>query len=143
MSTLIETAEDKRKRKRTEEEMEREWEEQRLKEKREEEERLLVKLGITKVDREPAVPEDLEQQGYIEQVERKAERDLPAVPIDDHGQPLVVKADDQQAEPIVLPVTKEEFEKGIHEDLWSNLRWLTEWCLYVIRKYGGRVFFKG
>jgi hypothetical protein len=65
------------------------------------------------------------------------------VPQDDQGQPLITQADEEEVEPIVLPMTKEEFEKGIHEELWTNLRWLTEWCLYVIKKYGGRVFFRG
>jgi hypothetical protein len=139
MTTVVETKEENSK---TEEELEREWEEERLEAKRKEE-RKLVELGITQTDKEPEAPKELEEQGYIEQVERKAERDLPAVPQDDQGQPLITQADEEEVEPIVLPMTKEEFEKGIHEELWTNLRWLTEWCLYVIKKYGGRVFFRG
>jgi hypothetical protein len=141
MTMAVETKEEKVKK--SEEELERKWAEQLDKEREKSRLREMDLMQLQEAGKEPLVPKELEEEGSIEKIERKPERDLPAVPTDDQGKPLITSTDDQAVEPIILPMTKEEFETGIKEDLWTNLRWLAEWCLYVIKKYGGRVFFRG
>ena len=43
---------------------------------------------------------------------------------------------------IVLPLTEAEFEQGLKSQIWSSLRWVAEWCLLLIKRYGSRVFFR-
>ena len=94
---------------------------------------------------EKAPEKHKEIDGYIEEVEKTGERTAP-VPTDDQGQPLVQPAQPDPVIPddaVILPMTQEEFQIGIHEQLWASARWLAEWCGYIIKKYGSKVFFRG
>lgn len=87
---------------------------------------------------------DGELEGYIERVEKAGELHQQQAPMDDQGQPLVQHSDPVALpnDAVVLPLTQEEFESGMQENLFTSARWLAEWCLLMIKKYGRRVFFK-
>ncbi len=105
--------------------------------------------NVEEVGKAPEKHEEI--KGYIEQVETAGEQQQ--APTDDQGQPLVQQVPDPttavQPDPqipddaVILPMTQQQFELGIHEQLWQSARWLAEWCGYIIKKYGGKVFFKG
>lgn len=94
----------------------------------------------------------METEGFIEQVEKTGEKTAP-MPTDDQGQPLtqqvIQSQDDSSAnaqlpdDAVVLPMTQQEFEEGIHAPLVRAVRWLAEWCAYIIKKFGEKVFFRG
>lgn len=93
---------------------------------------------------EPDVPEEFES--YVEQVEKRPElqTEMPyrtgtSSALAPQQQAQVWYPDDA----IVLPLTQAEFEEGMQSGTWSRLRWLAEWCMYLIKKHGERVFFKG
>ena len=104
---------------------------------------------IEEVGKAPQKHEQI--KGYIEEVEKAGEQQQ--APTDDQGQPLVQPVPDPttvvQPDPqipddaVILPMTQQQFELGIHEQLWQSARWLAEWCGYIIKKYGSKVFFKG
>ena len=110
--------------------------------------------GITEVvgsdEEEPEMEAGVE--GYIEKVEKAGEQAGP-VPTDDSGQPLVQPSTASNAagpddfklpdDAVVLPMTQQEFQTGIHEPIIRGVRWLAEWCSYIIKKLGERVFFRG
>ena len=93
-----------------------------------------------------------EVDGYIEEMEKAGEKTGP-VPTDDQGQPLVQHVPQPQDDSpvggqlpdgaVVLPMTQSEFEEGIHAPLLKAARWLAEWCSYMIKKFGEKVFFRG
>ncbi len=42
---------------------------------------------------------------------------------------------------IVLPMNEGNLTDGLKADTQSGMRWLAEWCLMMIKKYPGRVFY--
>ena len=89
--------------------------------------------------KEPEVSPEVE--GWLEKLEKGEEIRLPQPVTDDQGQ--VVLDDSTPQEPkIVLPLTKEEMERGLHKKVWESMRWLAEWCKRLIKKASGRVFYK-
>lgn len=94
-----------------------------------------------------------EIQGYIDRVERQAETQQPQVvkpqPVQATTQTLqgpsvknmpgiaVVQAEKK----ITLPLDQSEVESGLKHDVVEGVRWLSEWCVMMIKKYPGRVFY--
>jgi len=91
---------------------------------------------------------DKEEEGFIEQVEKAGEQTSPVV-TDDQGHQVAASDDDVSDnaqlpdDAVVLPMTQEEFQAGIHEPLVRGVRWLAEWCAYMIKKFREKVFFRG
>ena len=115
---------------------------------------------MANVHEQERVPETVEEQalkeveGYIEQVEKQAEASVsdvlqpsagatptPTPVYDDMGKIVVQAADSSGKASIVLPLDEEEIKKGLHHKVVDGLRWLAEWCIYIIKKYPGRVFY--
>ena len=42
---------------------------------------------------------------------------------------------------IILPVSQVEVESGLGKGVVESMRWLSEWCVMMIKKYPGRVFY--
>lgn len=42
---------------------------------------------------------------------------------------------------IVLPLTEQTINDGLKDDVASGFKWLSEWCVMMIKKYPGRVFY--
>ncbi|KKT40770.1 hypothetical protein A3K29_00475 [Candidatus Collierbacteria bacterium RIFOXYB2_FULL_46_14] len=94
-----------------------------------------------------------EIQGYIDRAERQAEiqqpqsnRPQPTAPA-----PQVLPlsstkgvagiAPATQVKKIVLPLNQIEVETGLRRNIMEGVRWLSEWCVMMIKKYPGRVFY--
>jgi hypothetical protein len=43
---------------------------------------------------------------------------------------------------VVLPLTKDEVEKGLHLKVVDSLRWLAEWCARLIKIFGNKVAYR-
>lgn len=111
-----------------------------------------------RIERSPTSEEQARQQieGYIEKVEKRPEIDkddqgvMQKVGGDDAQMPKQITDDDGKvvAEAVVeepeidLPLTEEEVREGLHHKIMDNIRWLAERCVYIIKKYPGRVFYK-
>lgn len=96
------------------------------------------------------VTPDVETERYIEQVEAEGEQvstGASSVLTDDQGSAsdAVLQTDDSQLpdDAVVLPMTQAEFEEGLHMPIVRAARWLAEWCGYMIKKMGDKVFFRG
>ncbi len=102
-------------------------------------------------------PEEIALQkveGYIEKVEKEAEIagdvaayvkpqgsvTLPKPIVDDFGQVVMQQAKTDDAV-INLPLTEAELKEGLHHKVFDAFRWLAEMCVYLIKKYPGRVFY--
>jgi hypothetical protein len=88
----------------------------------------------------PEVEKKLEKEGYIEKVEK--ETAVPPVIVDDYTQQVLLKPTFSQSPKIILPLTEEQVEKGLHEKVWESFRWLAEWCLRQIKMLAGRAEYK-
>lgn len=90
---------------------------------------------------DPEVPPEVES--YVEQVETHTELQQP---IQHQTQSTTALAQQSTVwypdDAIVLPLTQNEFEEGMKSGTWTRVRWLAEWCFYLIKKHGERVFFK-
>lgn len=113
----------------------------------------------------PAVGKEIERQvtsevgsapfesvGYVEKIEKQTEiqkttsttqQDVPEIKeqLEDMGK-IVSKQFAVQTKPsIVLPMGKQELTEGLHRGVFDSVRWLAEWCVMMIKKYPGRVFY--
>jgi hypothetical protein len=87
------------------------------------------------VDLEPEV------EGWLEKLE-KEQTQLPQPVTDDKGQVVLDNAQKQAGFKVVLPLTKDEMEKGLHHKVVDSLRWLAEWCWRLIKMFGNKVAFR-
>ncbi|EKD53024.1 MAG: hypothetical protein ACD_61C00181G0003 [uncultured bacterium] len=94
-----------------------------------------------------------EIQGYIDRVEHQAETQQPQI---NQPQQTVSAAQANQAvdhkgmvgtvpvvgaKKIMLPIDQKELESGLKQNILEGVRWLSEWCVMMIKKYPGRVFY--
>ena len=94
-----------------------------------------------------------EVQGYIDKVERQAEIQEPPVNSQQQVSPeeaptprstspdiaSVIPVTTKQK--IMLPLDQTGVEGGLKNQVFEGLRWLSEWCVMMIKKYPGRVFY--
>lgn len=92
---------------------------------------------------------------YVEQMEMRAEGasqqgvtptpstdDTQIQPVyDDFGQ-AVMQAAKSKKPNITLPLTEEQTAKGLHHHVFDAIAWAATFCVYMIKKYPGRVFYK-
>ncbi|MBI1871903.1 hypothetical protein HYS10_00625 [Candidatus Collierbacteria bacterium] len=97
-----------------------------------------------------------EVEGYIEKIEKQAEKPVPPSPLqpapgtttapppvyDDMGKAVMQSAKGTGKLNIVLPLDEEGIRTGLHHKVIDGIRWLAEWCVFIIKKYPGRVFYK-
>lgn len=92
-----------------------------------------------KVDLEPEV------EGWLEKLE-KEDAQLQQPMTDDKGQVVVDSTKGGQGLPsgfkVILPMTKEEMDKGLHHKFLDSVRWLAEWCVRMIKMFHGKVAYR-
>ncbi len=73
-----------------------------------------------------------EVRDYLTKVETATEISLPQPITDEQGEVIV---DDAAPKKVVikLPLTKEKMRRGAHHKVADSLRWLTEWCLRLVK----------
>lgn len=82
-----------------------------------------------------------EVEGWMEKLEKGEEITLPGPVKDEYGQILMEAARDTKPK-IVLPLQKQKIEEGLKEKVTNSFRWLSEWCLRVIKMFPNRITFK-
>lgn len=82
-----------------------------------------------------------EVKDWMQKLEEGETIQLPQPVTDDYGQVLVQSAGSQKPK-IVLPLDEDEVIEGLHQKVINSLRWLAEWCVRVMKKASGRVFYK-
>lgn len=104
--------------------------------------------SIVEVDNTPA-----EQIGYVEKVEKQVETlqrastqpQQPQInnqtPTGDMGKIVSAQFAVQTKPNITLPMDEKEVAEGLHHKVWEGVRWASEWCVMMIKKYPGRVFY--
>jgi len=94
-----------------------------------------------------------EVQGYIDKVERQVEIQQPQDNTSQQVQPgtqvlqqatnpniaSVIPVPTKQK--ITLPLDQTGVDGGLKNQVFEGLRWLSEWCVMMIKKYPGRVFY--
>ena len=102
-------------------------------------------------------PEEIAAQqleGYIERVEKQPEISgdvaqyvkpsgsvsLPQMTPSDFGQQVMQQAM-AKSQTITLPLTEKKMNEGLHHKVFDAIRWLSEACVYMIKKYPGKVFY--
>jgi hypothetical protein len=89
-----------------------------------------------KVDIEPEV------EGWLEKLE-KEDTQLAQPVVDDAGQVILDEAGKKKTGfKVVLPLTKEEVQKGLHHKVIDSIRWLAEWCIRMIKMFGNKVAYR-
>jgi|APSaa5957512576_1039674.scaffolds.fasta_scaffold85821_1 hypothetical protein len=92
-----------------------------------------------KVDLEPEV------ESWLEKLE-KEDTQLQDPVVDDQGKVVLDSAKDGQGSggkfKVILPLTKEEVDRGLHLKVINSARWLAEWCIKTIKMFHGKVAYK-
>jgi len=95
----------------------------------------------------------VERVGYVERVEKQTENKQQdngttsqnvtssVQSTNDMGKIVSAQFSVQQKPKIVLPLRKAQIEDGLHQKVNQGVRWLSEWCVMMIKKYPGRVFY--
>jgi len=95
----------------------------------------------------------VEQMVYTEKVEKQAEiqpstttqpqqlQDQSPDQADDMGKIVSAQFAIQMKQNITLPMSQQEVVEGLHQKIWKGVRWASEWCVMMIKKYPGRVFY--
>lgn len=113
--------------------------------------------AIGKETERPLTPNELSQfiepVGYVEQVEKQTEIQQPSnittqqsVPevneqFKDMGKAVSAQFAVQTKPNIILPMNQQEITEGLHQKVWKGVRWASEYCVMMIKKYPGRVFY--
>ena len=99
------------------------------------------------------ITQPIEQAGYVEKLEKQTETQQQAntqpqktapsagTPTSDMGKIVSAQYAGQTKPNITLPLDQEEVVEGLHHKVWDGFRWLSEWCVMMIKKYPGRVFY--
>lgn len=94
-----------------------------------------------------------EIEGYLDKVEHQTETQRPQVsppqnsqtgpvgPFATSAPPLAGQTSTVSPAKIVLPLNQPDIEFGLRKGVIEGLRWLSEWCVMMIKKYPGRVFY--
>ncbi len=95
-----------------------------------------------------------EVDSYIERVEKQVESTqnqqsqnntvmpvAPKKPVADMGRTVAAQFAVSNNPNIVLPLDQAEVETGLHRKVGEGVKWLAEWCVMMIKKYPGRVFY--
>jgi len=88
----------------------------------------------------PEVEKKPEVAGYIEKVEKDMEVAAPVM--DDYTQQVLMSPAAPQNPTVTLPLTDDQVQLGLHQQVWASIRWLAEWCVRQIKMLGGRVRYK-
>ncbi len=88
------------------------------------------------VDLEPEV------EGWLEKLEKEETKLNQPVTNQTTGQVVLDDAQKQTGFKVVLPLTKDEVEKGLRHQVVDSLRWLAEWCLRLIKMFGNKVAYR-
>lgn len=104
--------------------------------KRGEQEKTPMTEYTRKVDLEPEV------EGWLEKLEKEDTRLVQPV-LDDTGQVILEDSKEEKTKfKVVLPLTKDEVEKGLHHKVADSVRWLSEWCVRMIKMFAGKVAYR-
>ena len=95
--------------------------------------------GVKIVEKKEFEPSE-EVAEWMEKVEGK-EIELPQPVKDEYGQ-ILIEAARVTKPKIVLPLTKKRAKKGLHHKVADSIRWLTEWCLRLLKMFPERVVYK-
>ncbi|HOX96521.1 MAG TPA: hypothetical protein PLI45_04030 [Candidatus Woesebacteria bacterium] len=98
------------------------------------------------------VVQPVEQSSYVEKVEKQVETQQQAniqpqqpkktsLNTDDMGKVVSAQFAVQTKPQITLPLNQQQMNAGLHQGVWKGIRWASEWCLMMIKKYPGRVFY--
>lgn len=93
-----------------------------------------------------------EVEGYIDRIEKQVETpttgkqssQTTVVPSDRGvtvSTPVIPALPVEQKPKVILPLQKEEIERGLRGKVSEGVTWLSRWCLYMIKKYPGRIFY--
>lgn len=93
---------------------------------------------MEEIPTEPELEKKPELAGYIEQVEKATELATPVV--DDYTQQVLIQSPNLQKPEVILPLTEEQIQAGLHHKVWESLRWLAEWCLRQLKLLRGKAF---
>lgn len=93
-----------------------------------------------------------EVENYIEKIEKSTEtaaadsNNNQQADTTSKSQPAVTQSGsmgytDTTVKKVILPVDQKEISQGLNASVSTGIRWLSEWCVMMIKKYPGRVFY--
>jgi len=88
------------------------------------------------VDLEPEV------EGWLEKLEKEDAQLKQPVVNPKTGQVVLDDSQQQTGFKVVLPLTKDEMEKGLRHKVVDSVRWLAEWCWRLIKMFGNKVAYR-
>lgn len=98
------------------------------------------KVPVVEMRESEAVPEEV--SSWMEKLEQGEDIQLPQ-PVTHDDQVLVSNSgQDVNEDKIVLPMTQEEVQLGLHQKVYSGARWLAEWCIKLVKKFHGKVVYR-
>lgn len=89
------------------------------------------------VDLEPEV------EGWLEKLEKEDTKLQQPIADQTTGQTVLNDPAQQKSGfKVILPMTKDEVEKGLQHKIIDSVRWLAEWCIRMIKMFGNKVAYR-
>jgi hypothetical protein len=88
------------------------------------------------VDLEPEV------EGWLEKLEKEDAQLQQPVVNQQTGKVILDNSHLPTGFKVILPLTKDEVEKGLRLKVVDSMRWLAEWCIRLIKMFGNKVAYR-
>lgn len=99
-----------------------------------------VELPSAGIELEKSAEVPVEVESWVQEVGQKAHQaptEVKVVRFDAGPTPSALP----QEEVVVLPVNQTVLQKGLQASVNESIRWLSEWCLRIIKKFHGMVVY--
>ncbi|KKU63159.1 MAG: hypothetical protein UX87_C0032G0007 [Candidatus Amesbacteria bacterium GW2011_GWA1_47_16] len=97
-------------------------------------------IEVEEIPTSPELEKKPELKGYIEKVE--TDTDIGTGVTDDYTQTVLMGTANPQKPTVILPLTDDQVQQGLHHQVWEAIRWLAVWCVRQIKMLGGRAKYK-
>lgn len=89
-------------------------------------------LTVKEVNAEQELPKEVKEAGVVVRSENiEIPPDLKQLGV----QPMGTATPIPSQPTVKLPLTDEEIKKGSRANIFSSLRWLTCWCLFILKRF--------
>lgn len=98
-------------------------------------EKEVIKPGetlIRELGKEVEIPPEAQQAGIVQ---RQEQIEIPPEMVQMGIRPTGISTPVPFQPTLKLPITDERIEEGRHQSIFFSLRWLSEWCLYILRRF--------
>lgn len=95
--------------------------------------------AMEEIPTRPEIEKKPELTGFMEE---SPKHELPEGLVEEYTNQVHMNQAGQVKGKVKLPLTQDQIQKGLHEQVWESIRWLAEWCQRQILILKDRILYK-